>query len=156
MRALIVFFVLLFWSNEASAALYCVVDFNGRRCNYIDLPSCQKAAGSRGECVLNRETMTAPTGGSPFCLVEKWRTECNYHSRASCEKQARPRKASCISNPNLAKGGFQQQNRGWERPPAADNPKDNGKKWGQQPWNTPTKKDRYLPSPSYNPRPGYR
>ncbi|MBF0194626.1 MAG: hypothetical protein HQL71_08705 [Magnetococcales bacterium] len=156
MRVITLLFALLLWSNEAGAALYCVVDFNGRRCNYSDLPSCKQAAGSRGDCVLNRDTMIAPQGGSPYCLVENWRTQCNYHSQASCEIQAKPRKATCIPNPNLAVGTFQQQNREWNTQPASKKPKNQPPQWGQKPWNNQPKKDHYLPSPSYNPRPGYR
>ncbi|MBF0444788.1 MAG: hypothetical protein HQL68_04310 [Magnetococcales bacterium] len=156
MRVITILFAILIWSNEAAAALYCVVDFNGKRCNYQDLASCKKAAGSRGDCVLNRETMIAPKGGSPYCMVENWRTQCNYHTLASCEKQAIPRKATCISNPNLATGGFQQQDKGWNSQPATKNPNDQSQQWGRNPWNDSPKKDRYLPSPGYNPRPGSR
>jgi hypothetical protein len=140
MRVLLLVFPLFFWSYEASASLYCVVDFSGQRCNYPDLVSCKKAAGDQGDCILNRKGMIAPVGGAPFCLVEKWKTECVYQNLASCKRQAAPRKASCISNPNLSVG---KSNSGGE--------------WGGSEWPQPQSGGgRYLPSPGYNPRPGSR
>jgi hypothetical protein len=157
-RIFITIFALLLWSNEASAALYCVVDFSGRRCIYPDLISCKKAAGSRGSCELNRDQLVAPSGGAPFCLVEKWQTECNYQTIASCERQAKPRKATCINNPNLSPRSsapaYNPNNR-WATPP--DN------RWSTPPnsqnqWQQPGQQQerRYLPHPGYDPSPGSR
>jgi len=52
----------LFLATEAMAALYCVVDFGGKRCRYPDLPSCQQAAGKKGSCILNQQQIVAPVG----------------------------------------------------------------------------------------------
>jgi hypothetical protein len=152
LRRVLVFFALLIWSNDASASLYCLIDFNGRRCNYQDMASCQQAAGSQGECVLNRGEMIAPVGGAPFCLVEKWKTECIFQNRSSCERQSQARHASCIANPNLTNQKFEG---GWSRP--SQNQGNTQPKWGQQqPRDGKQKRDRYLPSPGYDPRPGSR
>ncbi len=167
LRGILLFTALIFWSGEASASLYCVIDFNGKRCHYPDVESCRKAAGPRGQCVLNRGKMIAPTGGAPYCLVEKWKTECIYHSRAGCDRQAVPRQASCIANPNLAaspkfdslsqpgqnRGGGQSQ---WDR--VNDQQWDRQQQqWNQQQkWGGESSGGRYLPSPGYDPRPGAR
>ena len=158
MRILAIFLLLLFWVNEASASLYCVVDFSGRRCRYPDLASCREAAGSQGECELNQGKMIAPVGGAPFCLVEKWKTECLYRDLSSCERQATPRRATCIANPNQGGQGSRPSHpsmpeAGWGGGQTSQ------PQWGQdpqQPWGSEPKGGRYLPSPGYNPRPGSR
>ncbi|MBF8273499.1 MAG: hypothetical protein HW380_2604 [Magnetococcales bacterium] len=134
---------MLLWSGEVGASLYCAVDFNGRRCQFVDLESCQKAVGGQGSCVLNRDGLVAPQGGAPFCLTEQWQTECIYRDREACEKVAAPRKATCIANPNL--------NRSREGAPVS----------GGTPTGTPQGEDasknrNYLPSPDYFPSPGHR
>lgn len=118
-------------------ALYCVVDFGGKRCQFSDLTSCQKAAGKHGNCFLNREVMLAPHGGSPFCLVESWHTACVYRSLASCNVVAKPRQAICIPNPNLTAA------------PVADDTK-------KIPGGKTPEKSLYFPSPEYQPSPGHR
>lgn len=123
--------LILFVAASGEAALYCVTDFGGERCHFTTLESCQRAAGAQGGCFLNREEVLAPTGGAPFCLVESWHTKCVYRDLASCTVVAKPRKASCITNPNLTTTpvGHTEKN---------------------------TKNMDYLPSPSYQPNPGHR
>ena len=121
--------------TSGNAALYCVVDFGGKRCQFTDLASCQKAAGTQGNCFLNQEGMQAPVGGSPFCLVESWHTDCVYRDMNSCALVAAPRQATCIANPNLTAY------------PSIDT------KTSTEP--APKNTD-YLPSPTYQPQPGYR
>ncbi len=160
----------LFWLTEGWTAVYCVVDFGGKRCRYPDLVSCQKAAGKKGSCVLNQERIAAPVGGSPFCLVENWRTTCIYRDLASCEKKAVHHRTSCIPNPNLTAPAITPtpgRDQG-EDPPGDGNP------WEKLAPNRPATEAKqpfgetpvphpgfgggsdYLPSPDYKPRPGYR
>ena len=131
MLVLLAFFVVI----RGDAALYCVMDFGGKRCQFTDLASCQKAAGTQGNCFLNQEGMQVPTGGSPFCLVESWHTDCIYRDLDSCTLVASPRHATCIANPNLT----------------AHSPVDAEISAEPVPKNTD-----YLPSPAYQPQPGYR
>lgn len=128
------------WSGEVGAALYCAVDWNGRRCQFIDLLSCQQAVGTQGSCVLNREELMAPKGGASFCLVETRQTECIYNDMEACEKVALPRKATCIANPNMSREGA-----------AARDPESGGSEGDD-----PRKGHKYLPSPDYFPAPGRR
>ncbi|MBF0357971.1 MAG: DUF3551 domain-containing protein [Magnetococcales bacterium] len=154
-RIFMAVFALLLCSNEALAALYCVVDFSGRRCIYPDLISCKRAAGGSGSCELNREQLVAPSGGAPFCLVERWQTECNYQTLASCEQQAKPRKATCINNPNLSPSSYtpaQNPNNRWSTPQKNSTNQNN---W-QQSWPGQQQERRYLPHPGYDPSPGSR
>lgn len=123
--------LILLIAVDSEAALYCVVDFSGKRCQYTNLEVCQKAAGKQGSCFLNREEMLTPTGGAPYCLVESWRTECVYRDFVSCKQIAKPRRATCIANPNLTIAPVVN----------ADNPIEN---------------EGYLPSPTYQPNPGQR
>ncbi|MBF0422938.1 MAG: hypothetical protein HQL73_08090 [Magnetococcales bacterium] len=135
------FFVSMSLINTVEAALYCAVDINGRRCQFVDLPSCQEAVGPKGSCVLNRGELMAPKGGAAFCLAEPWQTECIYSDREACEKVAGPRKAICIINPNL-----NQEGREWDPEREVD---------GSQ-GNDPKLNRKYLPSPDYYPSPGRR
>lgn len=127
------------WSWEVGASLYCAVDFNGRRCQFVDLASCQMAIGPQGSCVLDRDSLVAPQGGAPFCLVEQWKTECIYQDLAACERMASPRKATCIGNPN--------SNRGVPTVSGGD---------GMEVPGGDSRNKRYLPSPDYFPAPGHR
>ncbi|MBF0414279.1 MAG: hypothetical protein HQL78_10275 [Magnetococcales bacterium] len=131
----------LLWSGEAGAALYCAVDWNGRRCQFVDLASCQQAVGAQGSCVLNREELMAPKGGAPFCLAEPRQTECLYNDQEACEKVAAPRKATCIANPNVNRDGVATI------PDAVS---------GGSERDDPRKGHKYLPSPDYFPAPGRR
>ena len=172
----------LLWVTDGAAALYCVVDFGGKRCRYPDLVSCQRAAGEKGSCVLNVETLVAPTGGSPYCLVESWRTECVYQDRASCERLAVHRRTTCIANPNLIappgplEGPTHLRNDFSADAPAAADPSAQAPATGiqtppawpdrgrfQTPASPPGAYDPgaangsgYLPSPGYRPQPGFR
>ncbi|MBF0285336.1 MAG: hypothetical protein HQL51_12865 [Magnetococcales bacterium] len=159
MGASLVVLALLIPTAGWGAAPYCVVDAAGKHCWFQDLPSCQQAAGEKGECVLNREGMIAPVGGSPFCVMENWRTECNYSHRQECDRMAAARRASCIPNPNYAQdgsAGFGLQPRpeltpasGAEPTIAPDQnlPVTSSGGWKQRP---------YLPAPGYDPMPGRR
>lgn len=131
---LLLLFLLVAVSGEA--ALYCVVDFGGKRCQFTNLESCQKAAGEQGSCFLNREEMLAPTGGAPFCLVESWHTECVYRILANCNLVAKSRQATCITNPNLTVTPVGVKEKATQ--------------------STDTQNTDYLPSPAYQPNPGYR
>ncbi|MBF0428007.1 MAG: hypothetical protein HQL94_03730 [Magnetococcales bacterium] len=100
------FLVGLLMAGMGEAALFCVMDSTGKHCQYSDLDSCRRAAGSKAGCVLNDAEVAKPFGGSPYCLVESWRTECVYMDMASCEKRATTTRTVCMANPNNNNAGM--------------------------------------------------
>ena len=88
-------------SEQAFAAPFCAVFSFGRQCYYYDLPSCQKAAGTAGACVINQDEVQAPSANeAPFCVVHSYGTQCYYWDAQSCRRDAENSGGACVVNPN--------------------------------------------------------
>jgi hypothetical protein len=91
----------IFQPVEIYAAPFCAVFSSGKQCYYYTWDECQRAAGSRGACVINDEEVKAPSSnGAPFCVVTSYGTNCWYYDAASCRQAAASSGGVCAVNPN--------------------------------------------------------
>ncbi len=86
--------------SKAEAAPFCVVRSYGTDCFYYDLPSCRRAAGPDGACIVNPDEAQAPSGAAPFCVVTSYGTQCWYYDASSCRRAASSSGGACVVNPN--------------------------------------------------------
>lgn len=96
----IVFAVLLFASTSVFAAPFCAVFSYGAKCDYYDMDSCRRAAGSQGGCIINQDEVRQPSGGAPFCVVTSHATQCWHYDAQSCRQAAASSGGSCVVNTN--------------------------------------------------------
>ena len=105
-KLIITSFLLALATSVAIAAPYCAVFTWGKSCDYNDLKDCLRAAGSHGECEINKREDKAPSGTAPFCLVTPQGTECIYDDAPACRMAASintpafANKVVCVANPD--------------------------------------------------------
>lgn len=106
MRVLFLAVGLCLYAGGAIAAPFCAVFSYGTQCYYFDMPSCQRAAGTAGACIVNQQEVQQslgqeqpirPLGSGPrFCVVQSFGTQCFYYDAQSCRDAAARSGGACV------------------------------------------------------------
>lgn len=94
-KALAVIISVLIFTTAVFAGPYCALTPYGKKCDFYDYTSCQKAAGPGGSCQSNTDGDTQVKAKPKYCSVTMYGTDCSFLDEFSCRQAAAKKNGTC-------------------------------------------------------------